>query len=213
VSEPLARFSLQYASATGNFDSTPAQLTELSGSLAPGQYVLVQEAQGAGGTTPLPAPFLTDPNPIAMSATTRGANRGTAASSECDKREKALVQDATRVFCGGWAPAAVPGRDGASLMDWYYPCAPVSSGLTVTAGGGAAICTALCTASRRLAGQLEAGELLKRRADLDVEGGLECLSLVHHGEPRCELRGHRQAPGPEGGDELFPGRDHFIETE
>jgi hypothetical protein len=69
VSEPLAGFSLQYASATGNFGSTTAQLTELSGSLAPGQYVLVQEAQGAGGTTPLPAPFLTDPNPIAMSAT------------------------------------------------------------------------------------------------------------------------------------------------
>jgi uncharacterized protein len=69
VSEPLVGFSLQYASATGNFGSTPAQLTELSGSLAPGQYVLVQEAQGAGGTTPLPAPFITDPNPIAMSAT------------------------------------------------------------------------------------------------------------------------------------------------
>jgi uncharacterized protein len=62
-------FSLQYASATGNFRSTTAQLTELSGSLAPGQYVLVQEAQGAGGTSPLPAPFITDPNPIAMSAT------------------------------------------------------------------------------------------------------------------------------------------------
>ena len=58
VSEPLAGFSLQYASATGNFGSTTVQLTELSGSLPPGQYVLVQEAQGVGGTTPLPAPFM-----------------------------------------------------------------------------------------------------------------------------------------------------------
>ena len=37
MSEPLAGFSLQYASATGNFGSTTAQLTELSGSLAPSQ--------------------------------------------------------------------------------------------------------------------------------------------------------------------------------
>lgn len=68
----LAGWSVQYASATGtgNFGATSAQLTELpSVSLAPGQYLLIQEAQGAGGTTPLPSPDVTDATPIAMGAT------------------------------------------------------------------------------------------------------------------------------------------------
>ena len=33
----------------------PGLLTALSGIVAPGRYHLVQEAQGSGGTTPLPA--------------------------------------------------------------------------------------------------------------------------------------------------------------
>ncbi len=68
----LAGWSLQYASATGtgNFGSSPTQFTELPDvSLAPGQYLLVQEAQGSGGTTPLPGPDVIDSSPIAMSAT------------------------------------------------------------------------------------------------------------------------------------------------
>ncbi|HOU13610.1 MAG TPA: Ig-like domain-containing protein [Anaerolineae bacterium] len=48
----LAGWSVQYASATG----TTWQVTALSGSIGPGQYYLIQEAQGAGGTTPLPTP-------------------------------------------------------------------------------------------------------------------------------------------------------------
>ncbi len=36
--------------------------------LAPGQYLLIQEAQGAGGTTALPTPDVTDITPIAMAA-------------------------------------------------------------------------------------------------------------------------------------------------
>ncbi len=54
---------MQYASSTG----TTWQVTALSGSLAPGQYYLVQEAAGSGGTTPLPTPDAT--GSIAMSAT------------------------------------------------------------------------------------------------------------------------------------------------
>ena len=54
---------MQYASAAG----TTWQVTALNGSLAPGQYFLIQESQGAGGTTPLPAPNAT--GNIAMSAT------------------------------------------------------------------------------------------------------------------------------------------------
>jgi DNA/RNA endonuclease G (NUC1) len=60
----LTGWSVQYASAAGtSFLVTP--LT--SRSIAPGQYMLVQEAAGTGGTTALPAPDFT--GTIAMSAT------------------------------------------------------------------------------------------------------------------------------------------------
>jgi RHS repeat-associated protein len=48
----LSGWSVQYAPA----GSATWQVTPLTGSLAPGQYLLVQEAQGAGGTTSLPTP-------------------------------------------------------------------------------------------------------------------------------------------------------------
>jgi predicted extracellular nuclease len=48
----LSNWSVQY-SALGSYTW---QATQLSGTLAPGQYLLVQEAQGAGGTTNLPTP-------------------------------------------------------------------------------------------------------------------------------------------------------------
>jgi predicted extracellular nuclease len=59
----LNGWSVQYASAAG----TTWQVTALSGSLAPGQYFLIQESQGAGGTTNLPTPNAI--GNIAMSAT------------------------------------------------------------------------------------------------------------------------------------------------
>ncbi len=59
----LTGWSVQYASTAG----TTWQATTLSGSIAPGQYYLVQEAAGAGGTASLPAPDAT--GSIAMSAT------------------------------------------------------------------------------------------------------------------------------------------------
>jgi predicted extracellular nuclease len=68
----LEGWSIQYTSATGtsNFGANSGQITELGAfSLAPGQYLLIQEAQGSGGTTPLPTPDVTDASPIAMSAT------------------------------------------------------------------------------------------------------------------------------------------------
>src|SRR6266511_726587 len=64
-------WSLQYASATGtgNFGANAGQLTELPDvTLAPGQYLLVQEGGGANGV-PLPIPDVIDATPIAMSAT------------------------------------------------------------------------------------------------------------------------------------------------
>jgi uncharacterized repeat protein (TIGR01451 family) len=56
-------WSVQYTSAAGTF----WQVTNLSGSIPPGRYYLVQEAQGAGGTVNLPPPDAT--GTIAMSAT------------------------------------------------------------------------------------------------------------------------------------------------
>jgi uncharacterized protein len=48
----LDGWSVQYASATG----TSWQVTALGGALQPGRHYLVQQAAGAGGTTPLPTP-------------------------------------------------------------------------------------------------------------------------------------------------------------
>src|SRR6184192_586132 len=63
ITVTLTGMSVQYSSASG----TTWQKTDLSGSIAPGQYYLVQEAAGAGGTVNLPAPDAV--GSIAMSAT------------------------------------------------------------------------------------------------------------------------------------------------
>ena len=59
----ITGWSVQYASSAG----TSWQVTNLSGTIAPGKYYLVQEAQGSGGTTPLPTPDAT--GTIALSGT------------------------------------------------------------------------------------------------------------------------------------------------
>ena len=56
-------WSVQYSSAAG----TAWQVTNLTGTIPPGKYYLVQEAVGAGGTTNLPTPDAT--GTIAMSGT------------------------------------------------------------------------------------------------------------------------------------------------
>src|SRR5713226_9617459 len=48
----ITGWSVQYTSSTG----TSWQVTNLSGSIAPGKYYLIQEAAGTGGTTDLPTP-------------------------------------------------------------------------------------------------------------------------------------------------------------
>jgi hypothetical protein len=62
---------LQYASATGtgNLGANSGQLTELSGSIPPGRYFLVQPFSQAAVGAPLPAPDLVDSSPINMSGT------------------------------------------------------------------------------------------------------------------------------------------------
>ncbi len=59
----LTGWSLQYASAAGSTWS----VDPLAGEIQPGQYFLVQEAQGSGGTTSLPTPD--DTGGLAMSGT------------------------------------------------------------------------------------------------------------------------------------------------
>ncbi len=92
----LAGWSIQYASATGtgNFGSATNQITDLSGSLAPGQYLLVQQATNAAVGAPLPTPDVTDATPISMAV---GAGK------------VALVNTTTPLGCnGGGNPCSAP---------------------------------------------------------------------------------------------------------
>jgi predicted extracellular nuclease len=103
VSVSLAGKSLQYTSATGtgNLGSSSTQLTELPNvSILPGGYFLVQEAAGAGGTTPVPADFV-DPTPIPMG--------GTAG-------KVALANGTTSLECNTAASCAANGND-ARIID------------------------------------------------------------------------------------------------
>ncbi len=91
----LDGWSIQYASATGtgNFGANPAQITELEGSLAPGHYLLIQEASNANVGAPLPTPDVIDDTPIAMAA---GAGK------------VALVSTTTPLGCNGGSTPCSP---------------------------------------------------------------------------------------------------------
>lgn len=76
----LNGWSVQYASASGNFNN----ITNLSGTIKANSYYLIQQAQGAGGTLDLPTPDAT--GNAAMSATNFKvvlANKTTAVSGDC----------------------------------------------------------------------------------------------------------------------------------
>jgi predicted extracellular nuclease len=85
----VAGYSVQYASSTGN----SYQVTALPAvSLAPGEYLLVQEAAGAGGTVSLPAADVT--GSINMSATAGKVvlvSSTTALSGTCPTADPTLV--------------------------------------------------------------------------------------------------------------------------
>ena len=73
-------WTVQYASSTGS----SWQKTTLAGTIGPGKYFLVQEAQGAGGTVDLPTPNAI--GTIAMSATAGKvalANNSTTLTGTC----------------------------------------------------------------------------------------------------------------------------------
>lgn len=83
----VSTWSVQYAAAAGS----SWQITNLSGVIQPGQYYLVQEAQGAGGTLPLPTPDAI--GNIPMSATAG---------------KVALVSNQTTLTCGAAAGNCFP---------------------------------------------------------------------------------------------------------
>lgn len=90
----VATWSVQYASSAGS----TWQRTNLTGSIAPGQYYLVQQAAGAGGSVNLPTPDAT--GSIAMSATSG---------------KVALVNTQTNLTCGAVAGNCFPN---AAIVDF-----------------------------------------------------------------------------------------------
>jgi len=130
----LGGWSVQYTSATGtgNLGATTAQLTELpSVALAPGQYLLVQEASNAAVGAPLPAPDATDSTPINMSAT---------------GGKVALVSTTTPLGCNGSSTPCPPsalaqivdlvGYDGANFFEGSGPAPAGSNTAAVLRAGG-----------------------------------------------------------------------------
>jgi predicted extracellular nuclease len=123
-------WSLQYASATGTgtFGADAGQLTELPAvTLAPGQYLLVQEAAGATPAAPLPTPDVIDATPIAMGATggkvalvdtttPLGCNGG---STPCPPAALARIVDlvgyGSANFFEGTGPTPAPGNTTAAI--------------------------------------------------------------------------------------------------
>ena len=86
----LTGWSVQYASTTGS----SWQVTPLAGKIQPGAYYLVQESQGAAGTTPLPTPDVV--GTINMSATAAKValvNTSTALTGSCPLGATATIVD------------------------------------------------------------------------------------------------------------------------
>lgn len=133
----LSGYSVQYASATGS----TWQVTNLSGSIGPGQYFLIQQAQGSGGTTPLPTPDVV--GSIAMGGTGGKAalvNTTTALSGACPTGAQIIdfVGFAATANCfEGSGPAPAPSnttaaiRNGAGCTDTDNNAADFSTGAPI----------------------------------------------------------------------------------
>src|SRR6188508_1818530 len=123
TSTDLTGWSVQYASATGTGNFAATALPAVT--LAPGQHLLVQEAQGTGGTTPLPTPDAA--GTIAMSATggkvivasTATALACNGGSTPCSAAQLAQIVDlvgyGTANFFEGTAAAPAPSNTTAVL--------------------------------------------------------------------------------------------------
>lgn len=114
----LEGWSVQYASATGS----SWQRTNLSGSIAPGGYYLIQQAQGAGGTVDLPTPDAT--GTIAMAGTNGKValtNSTAALAGTCPASEAVVVDfvgfGSTANCFEGAAPTATLSNTTAALRN------------------------------------------------------------------------------------------------
>jgi hypothetical protein len=104
----IGGWSVQYASAAGSSWA----VTNLTGSIQPGQHYLVQEAQGAGGTTNLPTPDVT--GNIAMSATTGKVALVTDTTALTSSTP--LPNSAIRDFVGFGSPTASSAYEGTGAV-------------------------------------------------------------------------------------------------
>jgi len=136
-------WSVQYTSASGSSWS----VTNLSGTIQPGHYFLVQEAAGSGGTTNLPTPDAT--GSIAMSLSTG---------------KVALVRNQTPLTCGsGCVPSAniadfVGYGSSATSFEGSGPTATLdNTSAAVRAGAG-------CTDTDNNAGDLTKGTVAPRNS-------------------------------------------------
>jgi predicted extracellular nuclease len=108
VAVPVAGWSVQYLPASPGA-STVWQVTPLSGSVPGSGRYLIQEAQGAGGTTPLPTPDATGTIPMSASAGTVALVNTTAALT-C-KTEADCAADSRVIDLVGYGAAVVHESD------------------------------------------------------------------------------------------------------
>ena len=109
--ETLTNYSVQYASSTGSFSSSLETKLPTPITLAPGQYYLIQEAAGTGGTTNLPTPDAI--GSINMSATggkVALVGSQTALTGTCPTADPTLVDfigfgTSANCYLGAQAPA------------------------------------------------------------------------------------------------------------
>ncbi|HRO24241.1 MAG TPA: lamin tail domain-containing protein, partial [Promineifilum sp.] len=136
-------WSIQYASAagTGLFGATTVVITPLSGTLQPGQYLLVEGAVSTATPTgvPLPTPDVTDTSPINLSgssgkvalvtdSTPLGCNGG---STPCDAGMLARIQD----LVGYGATATTPPNFFEGTVPAPEPAPSASNGVQRKDGG------------------------------------------------------------------------------
>ena len=111
----LAGWSVQYASASG----TTWQVTNLGAyTLQPGQYYLIQEAQGAGGTQNLPTPDATGTIPMSGTAGKVALVSSTTALSGSAPSSPSIVDVVgfgSANFYEGSGPAPAPSNTAADL--------------------------------------------------------------------------------------------------
>ena len=122
VSVTLSGYTLQYASPTGAFGASNLQtLPDIT--ILPGQYFLIQESQGTGGTTALPTPDLIPTEEANGAILTMGgtngkvvlANNNTLVTSPTDSNVVDYVAYGTATAFEGTGPAPALSNTTAAL--------------------------------------------------------------------------------------------------